>query len=581
MEEMKSQQGGEAIRENSPPSEIMDMETLLAQEGLGLGNIPERGDIRTGVITAITSNEILIDVQSKADGLIAGRELDGINPQTLKGFQVGEDILVYVLEPEDNNGHVVLSYTRAQEEKDWEKVESSLETGEAITTFVEGYNKGGLLVPVGQLRGFVPGSLVSVFREGDGGSPEDRWSEAIGKEITLKVIEVDRSRQRLILSERDAIGETREAIKDQLLDNLAVGDRVSGYVSSLADFGAFVNIQGVDGLVHLSELSWDHVDHPSDLVKVGQELEVEVISIDEDKRRIGLSMRRLLDNPWIEKAEEIKEGQLIQGTITNLTDFGAFARIENTDLEGLIHISELSMERVGHPSEVVSVGETLALRVISLDMERHRIGLSLEKVDSDEYAAIDLEQIQEELGGEGSLEDMLSGAEAEEELEEEPVSELSADEDADAEGIDADAEADKDKVEPPADEEPEEADEDTDAEAEKDEVEPPADEEPEEADEDTDAEGIDADAEAEKDAVEPPADEEPDAEADEDVDVEDTDADAEAEKDAVEPPADEEPEEADEDTDAEGIDADAEAEKDAVEPPADEEPEEDSPPDEE
>ncbi len=540
MEEMKSQQGGEAIRENSPPAEIMDMETLLAQEGLGLGNIPERGDIRTGVITAITSNEILIDVQSKADGLIAGRELDGINPQTLKGFQVGEDILVYVLEPEDNNGHVVLSYTRAQEEKDWEKVESSLETGEAITTFVEGYNKGGLLVPVGQLRGFVPGSLVSVFREGDGGSPEDRWSEAIGKEITLKVIEVDRSRQRLILSERDAIGETREAIKDQLLDNLAVGDRVSGYVSSLADFGAFVNIQGVDGLVHLSELSWDHVDHPSDLVKVGQELEVEVISIDEDKRRIGLSMRRLLDNPWIEKAEEIKEGQLIQGTITNLTDFGAFARIENTDLEGLIHISELSMERVGHPSEVVSVGETLALRVISLDMERHRIGLSLEKVDSDEFAEIDLEQIQEELGGEGSLEDMLSGAEA----EEEPVSELSADEEPDAEDTDADAEAEKDAVEPPVEEGTEEEAADTDADA----VEPPADEEPD----------ADAEADAEKDAVEPPADEEPDA-------------DAEAEKGAVEPPAEEEPD----------ADAEADEDADAIEPPANEEPEEDSPPDEE
>ena len=433
MEDMKSQEGGEVMSDSSSPAEIMDMETLLAQEGLGLGNIPEKGDIRKGVITAITSNEILIDVQSKADGLIAGRELEQINPRTLEEFKVGEEILVYVLEPEDINGHVVLSYTRAQEEQDWEKVEQSLESGDVITTFVEGYNKGGLLVPVGQLRGFVPGSLVSVFREGDTGAPEDRWSEAIGKEITLKVIEVDRSRQRLILSERDAIGETREAIKDQLLDNLAVGDRVTGYVSSLADFGAFVNIQGVDGLVHLSELSWDHVDHPSDLVKVGQELEVEVISIDEEKRRIGLSMRRLQDNPWIEKAEEIQEGQLIQGTITNLTDFGAFARIENTDLEGLIHISELSMDRVGHPSEVVSVGETLALRVISLDMERHRIGLSLEKVDSDEYAAIDFEQIQEELNGEGSLEEILASSEDAEETPEAEVSEEEAEMEEEAE----------------------------------------------------------------------------------------------------------------------------------------------------
>ena len=474
MEEMKSQQGGESIQDNSPPSEIMDMETLLAQEGLGLGNIPERGDIRKGVITAITSNEILIDVQSKADGLIAGRELEQINPQSLASFQVGEEILVYVLEPEDINGHVVLSYTRAQEEQDWEKVENSLETGEAITTFVEGYNKGGLLVPIGQLRGFVPGSLVSVLREGDTGAPEDRWSEAIGKEIILKVIEVDRSRQRLILSERDAIGETREAIKDQLLDNLAVGDRVSGYVSSLADFGAFVNIKGVDGLVHLSELSWDHVDHPSDLVKVGQELEVEVISIDEEKRRIGLSMRRLLDNPWIEKAEEIQEGQLIQGTITNLTDFGAFARIENTDLEGLIHISELSMDRVGHPSEVVTVGETLALRVISLDMERHRIGLSLEKVDSAEFSAIDFEQIQEEMNGESSVDDISSDTEAGEDVVSE-VSEEEEEEKTEVEETDEEEVAEEEEVEETEAEEVEEEEA----------VEPPPDEEPAEEEEDS------------------------------------------------------------------------------------------------
>jgi small subunit ribosomal protein S1 len=207
-----------------------------------------------------------------------------------------------------------------------------------------------------------------------------------------------------------------------------------------------VNIQGVDGLVHLSELSWDHVDHPSDLVQVGQELEVEVISIDEEKRRIGLSMRRLQDNPWIEKAEEIQEGQLIQGTITNLTDFGAFARIEDTDLEGLIHISELSMD---HPSEVVSVGETLTLRVISLDMERHRIGLSLEKVDSDQYAAIDFEQIQEEINEDGSLEEILSGEDSAE--EEEP--ELSEEEEAKQDTPEEDADEEEDS--PPSDDEEE------------------------------------------------------------------------------------------------------------------------------
>lgn len=415
MDEKMSQNGGGLSNGQPSEAESMDMETLLAQEGLGLGNIPEKGDVRKGVITSITSHGILIDVQAKADGLIAGRELENVNSETLESFQIGDEIPVYVLEPEDVNGHVLLSYTRAQEEKDWERVEECLDSGETITTIIEGFNKGGLLVPVGELRGFVPGSLVSVFREGEGATPDDRWSETVGEEITLKVIEVDRSRQRLILSERDAIGETREAIKDQLLENLSVGDQVTGYVSSLADFGAFVNIQGVDGLVHLSELSWDHVDHPSDLVKVGQEVEVEVISIDEEKRRIGLSLRRLQKNPWLEKAKEIQEGQLIQGVITNLTDFGAFARIEDTDLEGLIHISELSPDRIGHPSEVVSVNETLTLRVISLDMERHRIGLSLDKVDSDEYASLDFELLQEELDDESGLDAAVAEAVVEEE----------------------------------------------------------------------------------------------------------------------------------------------------------------------
>lgn len=433
MDEMKSKNGGESSSSqiNSPQTEIMDMETLLAQEGLGLGKIPQRGDIRKGVITAITSHEILIDVQSKADGLIAGRELEAIDQETLEEFQEGDEILVYVLEPEDPNGNVLLSYTRAQEEKDWEWVEELLESGETIDTEIEGFNKGGLLVPVGKLRGFVPGSLVSVFREGEGATPEERWEEVIGEKITLKVIEVDRERKRLILSEKDAIGETREAIKDQLLDELEEGKVVSGYVSSLADFGAFVNIQGVDGLVHLSELSWEHVDHPRDIVKVGQEVEVQVISIDEERKRIGLSLRRLEDNPWLEKAEEIKEGQLVTGTITNITDFGAFARIEDTELEGLIHISELSTQRVNHPSEVVSVDETVTLRVISIDLDRHRIGLSLEKVDSAEYASLDYELLQEEMEEdqeEAEEEDLTPDVETADSGEEAPEEEHAADE---------------------------------------------------------------------------------------------------------------------------------------------------------
>ena len=410
MEEKKEAGGNEVSMpaDEAAQDQMLDMETLLAQEGLGLASIPQKGEIRTGEITSITKHEILIDVKSKADGIIAGYELDQIEEHTLESLEVGDEISVYVVEPEDPNGNVVLSYTRAQEEKDWQRVEEMLENGDTLETVVEGFNKGGLLVPVGQLRGFVPGSLVSVFREQEGDTPEERWGETVGEQITLQVIEVDRSRQRLILSERDAIGETREAIKDQLIEELEVGDQVTGHVSSLADFGAFVNIQGVDGLVHLSEISWDHIDHPRDVVKVGQEVEVEVISIDEEKRRIGLSLRRLEKDPWKDKIQDIEEGQLVQGKITNLTDFGAFARIADTDLEGLIHISELSDQRVGHPSEVVSVGDELTLRIINLDQERRRIGLSLDKVDSDEYASYDYETIREELEESTVEEDLVT-----------------------------------------------------------------------------------------------------------------------------------------------------------------------------
>jgi len=442
MEEKKEQIEGDTAPpvKDDPQDEQLDMETLLAQEGLNLATIPQKGEIRKGEITAIRRHEILIDVQSKADGIIAGYELDQIDQNTLETFEVGDEISVYVVEPEDPNGNVVLSYTRAQEEKDWQRVEEMLESEDTLETVVEGFNKGGLLVPVGQLRGFVPGSLVSVFREQDGETPEERWGEAVGEPITLKVIEVDRSRQRLILSERDAIGETREAIKDQLIQELEVGDQVTGHVSSLADFGAFVNIQGVDGLVHLSELSWEHVDHPGDVVKVGQEVEVEVISIDEERRRIGLSLRRLDEDPWADKVADINEGQLVQGTVTNLTDFGAFARIQDTDLEGLIHISELSSQRIGHPSEVVNVGEELTLRVINLDEERRRIGLSLDKVDSDQYASYDFEQLQGELeeetgidlGKDSTGESVAETAKIETDEGEEEV--LAVEEEAEAEG---------------------------------------------------------------------------------------------------------------------------------------------------
>ncbi len=372
-----------------PAPEMPSMESLLEEQGLSL-DFPKPGEIRQGIIATIRENEILVSVGTKSEGVLSGRELEQIPPEEREAFHVGQEIPVYVVAPEDQNGNVVLSYIRAREEKDWEVVESMLASGEAYPSKIIGYNKGGLIVPIGGLRGFVPASQISLVRRtaSGGDTPEQRWGKMVGEEIKVRVIEVDRERRRLILSERLALQETRETLKERLLEELSVGDIRTGRVTSLADFGAFVNIEGADGLVHLSEISWDRIQHPSEVLKVGQEVKVKVISVEQERKRIGLSIRQLQRDPWLERVEKLKEGMLIEGTITHLTKFGAFARLDE-ELEGLIHVSELSDQRVGHPKEVVHEGDVLTLRVIKLDPERRRIGLSLRKVDSPAYADFD------------------------------------------------------------------------------------------------------------------------------------------------------------------------------------------------
>jgi small subunit ribosomal protein S1 len=372
-----------------PEMEINSMESLLEFESLGL-DFPKAGEIRKGTIATMGDNEILVSVGTKSEGVISGRELEQIPDEERAKFAVGVDINVYVVTPEDANGNVVLSYLRAQEEKDWEEAESLAESDDSFESTIIGYNKGGLLVPLGQLRGFVPASQVSLTRRANsiGDTPDQRWGKMVGEEIEVCVIEVDRERRRLILSERAALQETRETLKERLLEELNEGDVRKGRVTSIADFGAFVNIDGADGLVHLSEISWERINHPSDVLEVGQDVEVKVISIDQDRKRIGLSIRQLQSDPWVKRIEALREGQLVEATVTHLTKFGAFARLDE-ELEGLIHVSELSEQRVNHPKEVVSEGETLTLRVIKIDPERRRIGLSLRKVDSPAYQDLD------------------------------------------------------------------------------------------------------------------------------------------------------------------------------------------------
>jgi small subunit ribosomal protein S1 len=396
------QNGAQGVLPENENVDTNNMASLLEQEGLEI-DFPKSGDIRDGVIASISQGQILVSVGTKSEGVISGREFDQIPEEDLKEMKVGQDIKVYVITPEDSQGTLVLSFNRAQEAVSWDKAEALMESKESFNSKIIGYNKGGLIVPMGGLRGFVPASQVSLSRRAEvsGDTPEDRFGAMVGEKIEVCVIEVDRERRRLILSERAASSETRESLKERVIDDLEEGETRVGRVTSLADFGAFVNISGADGLVHLSEISWDRINHPSEVLEVGQEVKVKVISIDRDKKRIGLSIRQLQDDPWAAKAEEFQVGQLVEGTITRLTKFGAFARLHD-DVEGLIHISEISEKRIEHPKEVLKEGDVVTLRIIRLDPENHRIGLSLRRVDSMAFAEMDWQTLLEEEGLNGS-----------------------------------------------------------------------------------------------------------------------------------------------------------------------------------
>ncbi|MEK6752863.1 MAG: S1 RNA-binding domain-containing protein [Chloroflexota bacterium] len=384
---------GAVSAQGDQPNNNQTMESLLESESLSV-ELPQAGEIRKGMIASIGSNQILISIGAKSEGVVAGRELEQLTEEERAELKVGQEVNVYVVNPEDQNGNVVLSFKRAQEQMSWENVEKMIADETVIDTKIIGFNKGGLIVAVGNLRGFVPSSQISATRrtQSTGDTPEQRWQKMVGQPISVKIIEVDRERRRLILSERAANTESRSSMKDRVIGELEEGKTYSGRVTSLADFGAFVNVNGADGLVHLSELSWDHLTHPKEILEIGQEVQVKVINIDRDKKRIGLSIRALQDDPWKSRVEKFSVGQLVEGVITRLTKFGAFARLEG-DIEGLIHISELSENRVEHPKEVLKEGDVKTLRVIRIDSDQHRVGLSLRKVDSAAFADKDFKML--------------------------------------------------------------------------------------------------------------------------------------------------------------------------------------------
>jgi len=435
MEFQEENAGKQPVDEEMTETTEHPMDALLESADFEL-DTPRRGEIRTGTIARVTDNDILVDIGAKSEGVIPARELEQLSEERREELVEGQTIDVFVERMGSGDGAILLSLSKAAQEQDWREAEELLENQEPYEGVIAGYNKGGLIVKLGSLRAFIPGSQVSLSRRrrSEGDTPDRRWGGMVGEPIIVKVVEVDRRRNRLIISERAASREARDALKERLISELKPGETREGHVVSLADFGAFVDIGGADGLVHLSEISWKRVAHPKDVLKVGEKVDVKVLGVDIDRKRISLSIREMLPDPWESIVEQLQEGQLVEGHITKLTKFGAFASIdglEGYEIEGLIHISELADRRIEHPQEIVEEGQQLTLRIINIDRERRRIGLSVRKVDSVEFAEQDYlaalqsmeteeaEQPEDEVDFDAALDEELP-AEEDEEAKEEP-----------------------------------------------------------------------------------------------------------------------------------------------------------------
>ncbi len=347
---------------------------------------PKRGEIRTGVILTITDQEIVIDVGAKRDGVVPLADLQRMSPEALDKLSVGDKVPVYVMRPEDQDGNLTISLYQARQEKDWLRAKELAESGEVWEEEVIGFNKGGLVIPLGGIRGFVPASQIADFRPSMTSEERlERLSSMVGERLKVKVIEINQHKHRLILSATQAQREWREQQRDRLLDELREGEVRHGIVSSLSPFGAFVDIGGADGLVHLSELTWRRIRHPREMLHVGDAIDVVILHLDLEHKRIALSRKRLEPEPWALVEDNYELGQLVEGVITNVADFGAFAEIE-PGVEGLIHISELADKPVSNPREVVRRGEQVLLRIIRIDTRRKRLGLSLKRVLESEWS---------------------------------------------------------------------------------------------------------------------------------------------------------------------------------------------------
>lgn len=353
------------------------LEQALAETSL------ERGDIITGTILHIDNACLIVDVSWKHDGIVSKQDVERMGQQ-LSDFNVDDEIDVTVVRLDDLEGNLVLSASQARQNEDWKLAETLLESDETWDGKVAAANKGGLIVPFGNLRGFIPASHVVNLPRGL--SEDDRiqqLDDLVGTDITVKVIEVNRKRRRLVFSQRNAEREYRNARKEVLLEQLSEGDTREGVVSGLCEFGAFVDMGGADGLIHISELAWHRVRHPNEVVNIGDQVKVYILHLDEAGKRIGLSLKRLQPNPWSLVEEMYHIGQLVEGTVSRVEPFGAFISLE-PGIEALLHVSQISEQPIQDPRGELYEGQQLLTRVISIEADRQRLGLSLKEVTENE-----------------------------------------------------------------------------------------------------------------------------------------------------------------------------------------------------
>ncbi|MCE3267678.1 MAG: binding domain protein [Solirubrobacterales bacterium] len=342
----------------------------------------EEGDVVSGNVVRIDKDEVLVDIGFKSEGVIPSNELSirkSVDPSD--EVDLGEEVDALVLTKEDQEGRLILSKKRARFEKAWRRIEAAAESGEPVEGTVIEVVKGGLILDLG-VRGFLPASLVDIRRV-------QNLDEFMGTKLECKVIELNRSRNNVVLSRRAVLEEERKEVREQILGRLQPGQVVEGKISNIVDFGAFVDLEGIDGLIHISELSWSHVNHPSEVISIGDTVRVKVLDIDRDRQRISLGLKQTQEDPWQRVLNEYKEGDTVEGKVTKIVAFGAFVQIL-PGVEGLVHISELAQHHVESPAEVVRPGDELKVKILEVDDSRRRLSLSVKRVEGQELPARDM-----------------------------------------------------------------------------------------------------------------------------------------------------------------------------------------------